>query len=190
MPIKKMQVDWNDGTNVSLDGYFRNQRGAVNGVCDATTHTCFVSTTVERINTQQSCASNNDCRYLDNCFSEAIAPNFGQIADKTCDNGFQRFDHVYQCLRDGAGWTTTCSDPQTQNLNGGCCEFQPKVQVKDNWGWCNGSCPGGVGGDGCYEKDWGSAVGWVKECSDGSIPLISPWTKFDNGVGKVIIAPQ
>ena len=44
MPIKKLQVDWDDGTNDALDGYFRNQRGAVNGVCGGTdsASTCFV----------------------------------------------------------------------------------------------------------------------------------------------------
>ncbi len=190
MPIKKMQVDWGDGTNVSLDGYFRNKRGAVNGLCGGTgsANTCFVGD----INTKQSCTSNNDCRYLDNCFAENIAPNFGQIADKTCDNGFQRFDHVYQCVRDGAGWKagTACSDEQTRNLNGGCCEFQPKVQVKDNWGWCNGSCPGEPGGTGCYEKDWGILADWRIECSQTNDLTKSPWTKFDNGLSNIIIAPQ
>jgi len=28
------------------------------------------------------------------------------------------------------------------------CVFKPGVQVKDNWGWCNGSC---AGGNGCYD---------------------------------------
>jgi hypothetical protein len=188
MPIRKMQVDWGDGDKVALDGYFRNQRGAINGVCGGTgsANTCFVSSTLGNFDTKKSCVSNNDCRYLDNCFPENMAPNFGQISDKTCDSAYFRFDHVYQCLREGMGWrgnagANQCPDQQTKVLYGGCCVFQPKIQVRDNWGWCNGTCTGGVGGNGCYEKDWGN--GQNKECSTDA----GAWTPF---AGQVIVAPQ
>ncbi|HSR89605.1 MAG TPA: hypothetical protein VLK22_04435 [Candidatus Udaeobacter sp.] len=179
MPIKKMQVDWGDGDKVSLDGYFRNKRGEVNGVC-GTNNTCFVSSSAGDINTKQSCASNNDCRYLDNCFAENISPNFGQIAGRTCDSAYFRFDHVYQCLRGGSGWTSSCPDAQTQSLSGGCCVFKPKVQIKDNWGWCNGTCVGGPGGNGCYDKSW--LPGNQDECQTSGA-----YTTFN---GKVIVAPE
>jgi hypothetical protein len=188
MPIRKMQVDWGDGSNVSLDGYFRNQRGAVNGVCGFA-NTCLVSSTawdgvssyrLINFDTKQSCVSNSDCRYLDNCFSESMAPNFGQITDKTCNNGYFRFDHVYQCVRDGAGWTTACPDSDIQSLFGGCCVFHPKVQAKDNWGWCNGYCPGGVSGIGCYDSRW--TLGGTDEC-------LLP-TAYTNFAGSVIVAPE
>jgi hypothetical protein len=42
MPIKKIKLDWNDGNAVALDGYFRNQRGTVSGVCGAS-GTCMIS---------------------------------------------------------------------------------------------------------------------------------------------------
>ncbi|MEK7131523.1 MAG: hypothetical protein AAB797_02190 [Patescibacteria group bacterium] len=202
MPIRKMQVDWGDSNKVALDGYFRNQRGAVNGACGPA-NTCLVSSTVWDVtsqgyrdisfDTKQSCASSGDCRYLDNCFSESLAPNFGQIAGETCDNGYARFDHVYQCSRDGAGWTTSCPDSDIQSLNGGCCVYQPKVQVKDNWGWCNGTCPNpflsSPGGAGCYDKSWttkdsdptNDAVDECFEMSGGS------YTGF---AGRIIVAPQ
>lgn len=32
------------------------------------------------------------------------------------------------------------------------CVFRPQVQLKDNWGWCTGSC-GGAGNTGCYSGD-------------------------------------
>jgi hypothetical protein len=186
MPIRKMQVDWGDGNRVSLDGYFRNQRGAVNGICGGTgsANTCFVSSTIGNLDTKKSCVSNNDCRYLDNCFPESVAPNFGQIVDKTCDNAYFRFDHVYQCLSASTGWTTSCPDAQTQSLYGGCCVFQPKVQLKDNWGWCNGTCgsASSPGGTGCYDKSWFSAG--VDEC--GQFPSAA-YTQFN---GNVIVAPQ
>lgn len=195
MPIRKMQVDWGDSNKVALDGYFRNQRGAVNGVCGAA-NTCLVSSTVLSMelmemmeqsyriinfDTKQSCASNADCRYLDNCFSENIAPNFGQIAGKTCDNGYFRFDHVYQCQRDGVGWTNSCPDSDIQSLKGGCCVFTPKVQVKDNWGWCNGNCPGGVNGIGCYDKKW---------AFDGNDECVLPNGPYTTFAGSVIVAPE
>ncbi len=182
MPIRRMQVDWGDGGKVSLDGYFRNQRGAINGICGAAS-TCLVSSTVGNYDTKKSCVSNNDCRYLENCFPESVAPNFGQIADKTCDNAYFRFDHVYQCLPAGTGWASPCPDAQTQSLHGGCCVFQPKVQLKDNWGWCNGNCPGGISGNGCYDKSWFTGAGNNDECSQSA----GAYTPF---AGRVIIAPQ
>ncbi len=181
MPIRKMQVDWGDSNIVALDGYFRNQRGSVNGTCGPAS-VCLVSSASGDLATKQSCTSNSDCRYLDNCFTEPVAPNFGQIADKTCDNAYFQFDHVYQCLRDGTGWQSPCPDLQTQSLYGGCCAFQPMVQVKDNWGWCNGSCgaAGSPGGTGCYDKSW---AGGTNECANSTGP-------YETFAGNVIIAPQ
>ena len=131
--------------------------------------------------------SNNDCRYLDNCFSENAAPNFGQIADKTCDNGFQRFDRVYKCVENGIGWQSgvACSNEDFRSQYGGCCEFTPKVQAKDNWGWCNGTCgaAGSPGGIGCYDAGW--QVGDVDECKNPA----GTYTPFASFAGSVIIAP-
>lgn len=181
MPIRKMQVDWGDSNVVSLDGYFRNQRGAVNSSCGAG-NVCMVPSPSGDIATSQSCTTNNDCRYLNNCFSEGTAPNFGQIADKTCDNAYFQFDHVYQCLRNGTGWQSPCPDAQTESLYGGCCVFQPRVQLKDNWGWCNGSCgaASSPGGTGCYDKSWAGAA---NECANATGP-------YETFGGNVIIAPQ
>ena len=163
MPIRKIKLDWGDSSVVSLDGYFRNQRGTTSGVCGAS-RTCMVASNVAGIydfNTQKPCASTSDCLSIDNCFAESQAPNFGQILGKTCDSAFFRFDHVYQCFRGGSGWTTSCPNAQTQSLYGGCCVFQPKVQLKDNWNWCNGTC-GPVSGPGCY--DGNEIIGGTNEC--------------------------
>jgi len=35
--------------------------------------------------------------------------------------------HVYECIPNGIGW----------NSARGVCIFKPRVQVQDNWGWCN-----------------------------------------------------
>lgn len=184
MPIRQIKLDWDDNEVVTLNGYFRNQRGTVNGVCGAG-NKCFIDTDnpgSNDFNTGKSCTSNGDCAYLDNCFAESAAPNFGQILGKTCDSAYFRFDHVYQCARDTRGWTTNCPNAQMQSLYGGCCVFQPKVQLKDNWGWCNGACPGGVSGNGCYQKDWGSLSSQSKEC-DGD-------TAFTAASSRIIVAPN
>ena len=192
MPIKKIKLDWGDQSIVSLDGYFRNHRGMISGGCGSN-NTCLVSSTVwnipnstyqnRNLDTGVSCASNGECRYLDNCFAESIAPNFGQILGKTCDSAYFRFDHVYQCSRDGNGWTSSCPDAQIQSLYGGCCSFQPKVQLKDNWGWCNGTCgsASSAGGTACYDAGW--RAGGQDECEQ-SIGAFTPFA------GNVIVVPS
>mgnify|MGYP000725219819 CR=1 FL=1 len=42
--------------------------------------------------------------------------------------------HTYECKENGPGWRADCGG---YGLNGSCCVFQPKIQVEDNWGWCN-----------------------------------------------------
>ncbi len=177
MPIRKIKLDWGDGNVVSLDGYFRNQRGTVNGTCGSG-GTCLIGS----VATGKSCSSNSDCTNMDNCFAESQAPNFGQIAGKTCDSAYFRFDHVYQCSRESSSWTNSCPNAQAQSLYGGCCAFQPKVQLKDNWGWCNGTCTGGVGGNGCYDRDWGPVLDQSLECNSSGA-----YTPF---AGRIIVIPN
>ncbi len=180
MPIKKMKIDWGDQSIVSLDGYFRNHRGMVNGTCGSN-RLCLVQSSAAISN--RACVRDSDCQFLDNCFPETQAPNFGQILGKSCDSAYFRFDHVYQCVRDGEGWTNSCPDVQAQSLYGGCCSFQPKVQLKDNWGWCNGSCgnAASAGGTGCYNAIWKAAG--TDECET----LTGAFTPF---VGNIIVVPS
>ena len=206
MPIRKVKVNWGDGAIVDLNGYFRNERGVANGKCIKEAlkpnKTCHLdggnvdgnNQPLYDFDVDKRCATDSDCNYLDSCYPENTASNFGQIANKTCDNNYFKFDHVYQCVEDGEGWRPVCPEIQTQALYGGCCVFSPAVQLKDNWGWCNGSCPDAAGfpagGPGCYEKDWGNPANWSKECSNINDPVVTPWTKFDNGIGKIIVAPN
>jgi hypothetical protein len=314
MPIKKVLVDWDDGSQTMLNGYYRNRKGGVDGTCSPTTHTCVVSSekyvdfekgshvyemtqaaappnyagvytgkkcsdpsqcevpirgycaysnlTLDKqckyvlpaglwglgndvtstiigvracvnsldcifttkgmctasgtlgtvctlngaerqvlvdnyvpatIDTGKTCSRPRDCSYMDQCFSEEKAANFGEIAGRSCDNAYFRFDHVYQCLQGGTGWvTSTCPDANMNTKYGGCCVFQPKVQVKDNWGWCNGTCPGpdelggpSPGDTGCYDKNWDNNKG--DECGDVNSLTNHPYTQFSN---SIIIAPK
>ncbi len=195
MPIRSIKLDWGDSTIVNLDGYFRNQRGAVNGDCRSAGNnlpsTCHIDPDNGNnpfFNTKKSCVSDSDCAFMDNCFSEESAQNFGQIANKTCDNTYFKFDHVYQCVRGDVpgGWKegSLCSNGEMRTLYGGCCEFTPAVQLKDNWGWCNGSCPGGADGNGCYDSSWKPVAQSPRnECSQND-------TAYTTSSVKIIVAPQ
>jgi len=58
------------------------------------------------------------------------------------------------------------------------CVYRPKVQVLDNWGWCNGTCNGT---EGCYNDGR-----FGKKCN-GEVQGSNPWTTFK---GKIIVIPQ
>jgi hypothetical protein len=142
----------------------------------------YVQTTID---TGKTCSRPRDCTFMDQCFAEDKAANFGEIAGRSCDNAYFRFDHVYLCLQGGTGWKADadCPDANMRTKYGGCCVFKPRVQVKDNWGWYNGSCPGAPGGDGCYDKSWATTV----DATDEGVGGTGPFTSFSN---NIIIAPK
>ena len=82
---------------------------------------------------------------------------------EACVAGSFEFSHVYSCAGPGD------------------CIFQPKVQVLDNWGWCNGKCASG-GGKGCYD---GSSRDELNECDINNKDYFH-WTEFS---GNIIVAP-
>ena len=85
-------------------------------------------------------------------------------------------------------YATTCPDSSVQ---GGCCIFRPRVHVLDNWGWCNGDCPGvpGGAGGGCYDGSWDERRD--NECNtdypDEFHTTKNPWTPTNV---KVIVVPR
>lgn len=152
MPIRQVAIDWGDGQTVSpLTGYFRNKRGLI------------ASTTPTEA-----------------CEPTASAKDYGHIKDVTCDNAFYNFSNYYACLRTNApGYTsdsTLCNPNKPGDFPDGCCIFNPKVQVKDNWGWCNGNCSGP--NSGCYDQSWDVANSGADGC-DLASP--NPWTPFQGG---------
>ncbi|TAN33550.1 hypothetical protein EPN28_01925 [Patescibacteria group bacterium] len=201
MPIRNVKIDWNDGSApVVLDGYFRNHRGKVDGKCesvpnplnqDVKENRCTIVTDAyvqpedkheirrPMTKTCQTVGSDTDCKNIDQCLPENIAPNFGQIVDKTCDNAYFRADYSYQCVKDSANFVPASQCPSDLAFKEGCCKYTPKVQVKDNWGWCNGSCPGGKDG-GCYQGFWN---GGKDECTDDT----GAFTSFSK---SIIVAPK
>jgi hypothetical protein len=156
-PIEKVIVDWADGRDVSgnTTGSYKNHLGR------------------------------EACNNID----------FAHSTDACTDRYFS-FSHLYVCNRDRLPETCTDSSNPGSNgcyalnscpedVNGGvdgpgsCCVFNPRVQIKDNWGWCNGTCPGGAGptSNGCY----------LDECDTSTTSTINPWTYF---AGRVIVVPR
>jgi hypothetical protein len=212
MPLRRMEVDWGDGRKYPLDGLFRNYRGYTQPTCNATTKVCEASQIddLSACSTDSQCGSGKcvlqsagsgvgkclvtrqlnacrtdaDCTRVAACTDVSQARTFGTITDRTCDNNYAQFEHVYQCTRlpvsQGGNFEPNpdlCGDRRA--FPNGCCIFVPKVQVTDNWGWCNGACSGGVGGEGCYDASFKNGR---NECGES----LGAWTRFK---GRIIVAP-
>ncbi|MBI5023309.1 MAG: hypothetical protein HZC05_04100 [Candidatus Magasanikbacteria bacterium] len=92
--------------------------------------------------------------------------HFGDSSD-ACEEGFYQFTHIYECVSGGAGWDAVFSS----------CKFTPKVQVLDNWGWCNGTCKTNDVSGGCWQGEGENTCDKDKS---------QPWTPFS---GQIIITP-
>ncbi len=223
MPLKQIIVDWNDGNLTNTQGSFRNQRGAQYGSCGVDPTGLVGGGKVCRdprdagANGNQaqykaiagvaaiSCNTDTDCPLLTLCQPEGQAPNFGTILNKTCDPSYFQFFHGYQCAPGGQGWADKngeknpgdyqlCKD---NGLAGGCCVFTPKVNVTDNWGWCNGTCGDAqsAGGTACYNAGWKLKQNPLPQsclqnqgssCIDECVRNPGRWTPAS---AKIIVAP-
>jgi hypothetical protein len=188
MPIRRIVVDWGDGDEGVLPWPTNSQSG--------------------------STAKNNyykNHRGL-NAVGEEICgvkvEEFGQ-APEACSSSFIAFSHDYVCspglvntlnkkgrkceyASDGRLFNSPCTD-------GTSCIYQPRVHVKDNWGWCAGFCNAGDDGtNGCFEgkpDDKNNecrinvcpSEGKSEACPDFENNLtVNPWVNYD---GYVIIKP-
>ena len=119
MPIIRKTIDFGDGSTAdSLPGLFKNHRGGtpVSGQPGQLTPLC--SATAAWGLSLPSCESNY----------------FEEIKTYLCNQSILRSlpacnasNQIYPCTEDDA------------------CVFRPRVQIVDNWGTCNGSCPGSPG---------------------------------------------
>lgn len=189
MPIRSIWVDWGDGKNKYESGdpsFFRNRYGHQDGRCDTSVNFNYCRNLNLTGFPDRICSSRDDCKDLPQCVLEKDSPtdssgplSFGRILDRTCDDNYYRFDTVYECSKTSANWKSgaDCSDLTLAALYGGCCEFTPRVRVRDNWGWCNGTCgvAGSPGGTGCYGDT---------ECLGLNT---GAWTEF---AGTVLVPPR
>ena len=76
------------------------------------------------------------------------------------------------------------------------CVYRPRIHVRDNWGWCTGTCPDDVAGedgtDGCYGsiEDMDSSDG-DNECEldrpdNSAYTEDDPWVYYD---GVIVVSP-
>ncbi|MDO8626656.1 MAG: hypothetical protein Q7K39_04390 [Candidatus Magasanikbacteria bacterium] len=192
MPIRQIKVDWGDGmvTDPGL-GAFRNQRGQVQTICSApdkvTPGNCKTPSGAPVLaadgTTKLSCSYQNPgCPTVSQCVPENSAAEFGLIVNRSCDNSYFQFEHDYQCVKGDKTYHPSSSDcgRLPERFPEGCCIYKPRVQVKDNWGWCAGSCLGNVG-SGCYDGNDGAGP---DQCADPNSPL--PWVNFG---GKLYVKP-
>lgn len=178
MPLRRMWVDWGDGTEkVEISqAYIRNHKGAVNSTCDKTKGKCVGYE-------NKNCVSDSDCQFLDQCLPADQAKDFGSVANLSCDNAFFDFTYSYKCTKDSPQYQPSCPVAEKDKINfpNGCCVYKPKVQVKDNWDWCNGTCDGKYG---CYDGQNN------KGCSNtqfiSNVPFKHSNTQFK---GNVLVVP-
>ncbi len=193
MPIRYVSIDWGENGIPTLQpsiGYYRNTRGYFNGQCDLDAKVCYDPSNVSNpvMYDDRPCIKDAECEFLPRCVPENQAKSFGNIIDKTCNSVPVPYEHVYDCVKDGANWDPTC-DNNTNMVSryGGCCVFKPKVQIKDNWGWYNGICKGDPGGDGCYN-------GYnINKSDEGIDQNKQPWTYFGGTSSSpinVLVAPR
>ena len=146
-------------------------------------------------------AGSTNARYKNHLGLGACNDSDFAHSTNACTEDYFQFTHTYTCPINGAGKTpcsgaaddTNCFARNScpEDVNGGvdgtgsCCVFKPKVQLKDNWGWCNGTCPGPPGptSNGCYDA---RSAGGVDECA-AEEPGKDPWTYF---MGEVIVVPK
>lgn len=183
MPLREIKINWDDGLSVPnpAPGLYRNHRGVIAYSCNTTRGDPNKGFCISQFNVPdktRACSLDSDCSPTPQCVSN---PNlFGYIEGKTCDNNFFQFDNIYYCSKDKA--KTPQYRPQAECGKNqdlfpeGCCVFQPKITLKDNWGWCNGTCRGASG---CYDWSW---KGLTNECSN-------PEAGKQSQV-KIILAPK
>lgn len=203
MPIRGINVDWGDGERTappntpmwpttsqsgsdSGDNYYPNHRG----LKDTETTTTWCDADDEWGFQSSAC----DSSYL--YFKHAYVCNSGDV-----DSG-----NLPECDF-GTDGVSLLNSPCTggEVADGGACVFQPRVHVRDNWGWCTGTCTGEPGGEGCYDNsyDTGDLINGYNECdvncpseSSTACPDIkqavdypddaNPWVYYD---GYVIVKP-
>jgi len=209
MPIRRVMVDWGDGTTINSNrkGLYRNHKP----YCEPDEGPQkFCGRGADPTATQKNavmrglaCATSSDCPEEaagDTCVNveSAFGKRFGSDEDRACTEGYFEFVHEYSCSRSDIPLNGGQPAPGKDHVvridsgrinegtrqkllglglqpDGFVCIYQPKVQVLDNWGWCNGSCNGGKG---CY------ADGAIDFCQD-----LNQFGSYTPYRGAIIVIP-
>lgn len=206
MPLREVHLDWGDGeTPVYSDGLFKNYKTRCQRLEREALGACYV---VGGSATSQikgfSCLADIDCGPGYVCNADQTEPSFGDSIEACDEQEFFKYENRFTCDGpDDAELTggdpdnnNVCRDGQPRDSN--CwnateqaCQFVPRVQVKDNWGWCNADpdtatdCTDfGNGFKGCYDPDDSRRENLCNTSANN--PTVDPWTYFD---GRVLLKP-
>ena len=196
LPIRRVKVDWGDGTVFNEDRYgrYRNSKPF-----------CMASDDQEnpdigecKNSPQLTCENDSDCPGADTCQIGAIARNFGN-SPRACTEGAFEFIHGYTCSQIDidlnatyvkAFEALTASEQKwlnqlgySQDKNPKVCVFEPRVQVLDNWGWCSGMCDVDYNKDGKLDLKDGCYQDKIFACNKDS----NTWIKYN---GRIIVIPK
>jgi hypothetical protein len=178
LPIRRIIVDWGDKLDNSdmqgssdTENFYKNHRGLVPGK-----KTSWCDTDNEWGMTAASC----DPNYFSYSHVYTCSPEIVQDTSRLCQYDGDK-------LLNSPCWES----PTNSNTDNPVCVFQPRIHVRDNWGWCTGDCSAD-GVDGCFEGGDNTLVDPARafsECSylsDLNTPGSGsdPWVYY-SGVIKV-----
>ena len=206
MPLRRLFVDWGDGSSKAggARAKYKNKKPYC-GTSDDVVSYC--NQPIDKPNL--TCRGADDCNFegagfaVGSCNQDKLV--LGNHEDG-CAEGYFEYNHVYSYSKTcGVGeeqisnsivddvypkhivmTSGILNSPEYESLKAlnvrvgdTLCIFKPKVQVQDNWGWCNGACQEGENGvSGCFDS--GGLIGG-ENCNPATP---EPWTGFD---GEIIV---
>lgn len=206
MPLKRIKIDWRDGSSViSRDGLYKNHKPYCepddSGEKPTVGRCKLPGPDPAKDYSQATCSltnqSSDDCMAIDSgTIKVGCSPTGGRHfgdSSRACKQQYFEFTNEYNCSSSTASTLVSnlagvvSVEAQARVLALGykpddkVCVFQPRVQVLDNWGWCNGTCKDESGKlrNGCYD-----GVD-IKQCFP-SIQNINAWTNYK---GWIIVTP-
>lgn len=181
MPIRQVKVDFDDGSPIAGGkmGYYKNAKP----YCAPAIGECG--------DTQLSCTDSTDCRLAGLTGPDAVCgaaeSNFGNQT-RACTTNFFEYNYVYRCYESdarGSGVTIGDLPPALQaralrypNVTSETpvCAYKPRVQVTDNWEWCNAT----DSGDAAVRTTGGFGISNCGSPDDATIY----WTSFGEAASR------
>ena len=203
MPLRNIVVDWGDGKRSTEGGGLpwptNSQTGSSSGNNFYKNHRGLIPK-----------SGNKTLTYCDGADEDGNL-EWG-FTNSACDASYFNFEHDYLCsesILNTLGLCEFTEDGRLKNspcLGGGkelpfaknMCVFQPRVHLKDNWGWCTGNCTSALSDDNtdnCYagkiydecNTSKCPSEGIDKSCPDYWGGTTNPWINF---TGYIVVEPQ